>query len=141
MSTENLPTDPDHTEQPDPTVGDYADSDLRARLIDRYLDSGLEDANPLVGNVIAVNSDMMRIQLAIRQAIEAAMADKQSTLQNLENLMPGIELMARNAKQIEQFSKLQVTIQMHARRQPNSAGLPGSSNGFPQANFSRFGPH
>jgi hypothetical protein len=86
-------------------------ADPRLRRIRDYLKEALVRENALEANLAVVNSDLMWMGYALKQAIEAAMAAAPAGLDHFERLAPAIDSYLRVARQVDRFATLGLRVE------------------------------
>jgi hypothetical protein len=110
---------------------DNKQTDRRSQRIADYCAAALENPCPLAADVGVVNSDLMRVQCFVQEALNHAIAEIIPTLTGLASVTPGIDTLLKVNKQIDRYTQLEIQL---AQADWRGTGLGDSQSGVAKKN-------
>lgn len=101
-------------------------STVRLQRVADYQSGAAARPDPLEANLGLINGGLMRIGLAIDEAVTRALAKTPITIEQLDRMRPTIEMYLRITRQVDRFAQLELKCRVATARE---AGLSPPTQG------------
>lgn len=115
--------------------------DRRFQRLADYQKKAVKNSDPLVASLAVINSDLMGFAFRLSKAIDGAVGEGASSLQELHQVDPALNSYLRVAKQIDRFTQLGIHLGKPERSAVAATTSPTKKRTSSQAKKARLDTH